>query len=105
MTIGIILLNLEGSIEILFTELKLDLWQKFALSALIGLMVGLEREHSHQKKDGILFAVIRTFRLIYPIGVCNCSSAYYQFSIRFCHMSRGTDCIGCVCICLFSLSR
>ena len=49
-------------------ELQLELWQKFALSALIGLLVGLEREHSHLEKEGIHFAGIRTFPLITLLG-------------------------------------
>jgi len=50
------------------TNLSLELWQKFALAALIGMMVGLEREHSHLEEDGTLFAGIRTFPLIALLG-------------------------------------
>ncbi|MGD9406304.1 MAG: MgtC/SapB family protein, partial [Anaerolineae bacterium] len=44
------------------------LWQKFALAALIGLMVGLEREHSHQQSETSHFAGIRTFPLMALLG-------------------------------------
>lgn len=50
------------------TKLSLELWQKFALAALIGMMLGLEREHSHLEEDGTLFAGIRTFPLIDLLG-------------------------------------
>ena len=44
------------------------LWQKFALAGLIGLMVGLEREHSHQQSETSHFAGIRTFPLMTLLG-------------------------------------
>lgn len=51
------------------TELSLLLWQKFALSALIGLLVGLEREHTQQATErAFSFAGIRTFPLIALLG-------------------------------------
>jgi uncharacterized membrane protein (DUF4010 family) len=49
-------------------NLTLELWQKFALAALIGLLVGLEREHSQQENETAHFAGIRTFPLIALLG-------------------------------------
>ena len=53
--------------ETWLSNLSLELWQKFALAALIGLMVGLEREHSQQEETAH-FAGIRTFPLIALLG-------------------------------------
>ena len=53
--------------ETWLSNLSLELWQKFALTALIGLMVGLEREHSQQEETAH-FAGIRTFPLIALLG-------------------------------------
>ncbi len=51
------------------TDISLVLWQKFALAALIGLLVGLEREHSRQETEKpFFFAGIRTFPLIALLG-------------------------------------
>jgi uncharacterized membrane protein (DUF4010 family) len=50
------------------TDLTLQLWQKFALAALLGLLVGLEREHTQQENDTSHFAGIRTFPLIALLG-------------------------------------
>jgi uncharacterized membrane protein YhiD involved in acid resistance len=37
--------------EAWLANLTLQLWQKFALALLIGLLVGLEREHRQQEKN------------------------------------------------------
>ena len=51
------------------TEISLLLWQKFGLSALIGVLVGLEREHSRQETEkSFSFAGVRTFPLIALLG-------------------------------------
>ncbi|MFC1879204.1 MgtC/SapB family protein [Chloroflexota bacterium] len=55
-------------------NLSLELWQKFALAMLTGLLVGLEREHSHLEKDATHFAGIRTFPLIALFG---CAVAWF----------------------------
>jgi uncharacterized membrane protein (DUF4010 family) len=54
-------------LETWLSNLSLELWQKFALTALIGLMVGLEREHSQQGETAH-FAGVRTFPLIALLG-------------------------------------
>lgn len=59
--------------ETWFSNMDLALWQKFALAALIGLMVGLEREHSHQDSETSHFAGIRTFPLMTLLG---CTAAF-----------------------------
>jgi uncharacterized membrane protein (DUF4010 family) len=50
------------------TSLTLELWQRFALAALIGLLIGLEREHSQQESETTHFAGIRTFPMITLLG-------------------------------------
>ncbi len=50
------------------SNLTLEPWQKFALAALIGLLVGLEREHSRQERETSHFAGIRTFPMITLLG-------------------------------------
>jgi len=50
-------------------NLSLELWQKIALAMFLGLLLGLEREHSHLEKDDIHFAGIRTFPLITLLDV------------------------------------
>ncbi|MFQ5858265.1 MAG: MgtC/SapB family protein [Anaerolineae bacterium] len=49
-------------------DLTLQLWQKFALATLVGLLVGLEREHSRQERELALFAGVRTFPLVALLG-------------------------------------
>ena len=56
------------TLETGLANLTLELWQKFALVALIGLLVGLEREHSQQENETAHFAGIRTFPLIALLG-------------------------------------
>jgi uncharacterized membrane protein (DUF4010 family) len=60
-------------LETSFSELSLELWQKLALAALVGLLVGLEREHSQRGNETGHFAGIRTFPLIALLG---CTAAY-----------------------------
>jgi ABC-type proline/glycine betaine transport system permease subunit len=55
-------------LETRLSNLSLELWQKSTLAALIGLMVGLEREHSQQEKETAHFAGIRTFPLSALLG-------------------------------------
>lgn len=50
------------------SNLTLEPWQKFALAALIGLLVGLEREHAQQERETAHFAGIRTFPMITLLG-------------------------------------
>jgi uncharacterized membrane protein (DUF4010 family) len=50
------------------TSLTLELWQRFALATLIGLLIGLEREHSQQESETTHFAGIRTFPMITLLG-------------------------------------
>lgn len=59
--------------ETWLSNMDLALWQKFALAALIGLMVGLEREHSYQHSETTHFAGIRTFPLMTLLG---CTAAF-----------------------------
>lgn len=59
--------------ETWLSNMDLALWQKFALAALIGLMVGLEREHSYQQSETTHFAGIRTFPLMTLLG---CTAAF-----------------------------
>ena len=59
--------------ETWLSNMYLALWQKFALAALIGLMVGREREHSHQQSETTQFAGIRTFPLMTLLG---CTAAF-----------------------------
>ena len=54
--------------ETWLTNLSLELWQKIALAMLLGLLLRLEREHSHLEKDDTHFAGIRTFPLITLLG-------------------------------------
>jgi uncharacterized membrane protein (DUF4010 family) len=54
-------------------SMDLALWQKFALAALVGLMVGLEREHSQRESETSHFAGIRTFPLMTLLG---CTAAF-----------------------------
>ncbi len=54
--------------ETWLANLTLELWQKYLLALLIGLLVGLEREHSRQEKAPALFAGSRTFPLIALLG-------------------------------------
>ena len=42
-------------------EISIEVWQKFTLSILIGLLVGLERVHTHLEREGVQFAGIKTF--------------------------------------------
>jgi uncharacterized membrane protein (DUF4010 family) len=69
------------------TSLELEQWQKFALAALIGLLVGLEREHSVQDADVAHFAGIRTFPLIALLGctaaLLAASSQIWLFAVGF----------------------
>jgi uncharacterized membrane protein (DUF4010 family) len=60
-------------LETWLSNMDLALWQKFALAALIGLMVGLEREHSYQQSETTHFAGIRTFPLMTLLG---CTAAF-----------------------------
>lgn len=69
-------------------NLSLELWQKFALSALIGLLVGLEREHSRQETEkSFFFSGIRTFPLIALLGcalaMVNTENQKWMFAIGF----------------------
>jgi len=48
--------------------LTLQLWHKFALALLVGLLMGLEREHRRQEREAAHFAGIRTFPLIALLG-------------------------------------
>jgi len=51
------------------TELVLAEWQKFALAVLVGLLVGLEREHARlEREKPHFFAGVRTFPLISLLG-------------------------------------
>lgn len=45
-----------------------DLYYQFIVALLIGILMGLEREHSHSHQDGELFAGVRTFALLALIG-------------------------------------
>nr|HID12508.1 MgtC/SapB family protein [Anaerolineae bacterium] len=48
--------------------LTLQLWHKFGLALLVGLLMGLEREHRRQEREAAHFAGIRTFPLIALLG-------------------------------------
>jgi uncharacterized membrane protein (DUF4010 family) len=56
------------TLETWLTNLTFEPWQKFTLAVLMGLLVGLEREHSQQERETAHFAGIRTFPLIALLG-------------------------------------
>jgi len=48
--------------------LTLQLWHKFGLALLVGLLMGLEREHRRHERETAHFAGVRTFPLIALLG-------------------------------------